>query len=351
MSSTRSPGTSAATTTTTKYNQCVSEKSVSFKPITFRKSQCPIHPLRANCRVIKTFDEDDGKEIVYHFTFIEGYFKQYDGTPYYMRLLPSGRDVSDYGKLDMAELMACYVRLDRQRDGGGGDEKFFTIDEAGERDMVALRRTVKSLIEYMHSSIRGYVLMFDEPQIDVIYSQLRTVLLPQRMYMLSGSEDPTVPAPSEFDIFTVPDTDASVESQNIYKTFLVYNTTLTMMLNQRNPFNAHDKNISIVFRNLGVCPNNSMRVKCCDLKYGGNASPGHFMCPTREIVRRVFKYNKWVKNPNNYKRYFELILKPVQRERRFDDGPTRRTFANLDAIILDWYNFMEDFKTYHVGQQ
>ncbi|AGE89900.1 VP1054 virion protein [Spodoptera littoralis nucleopolyhedrovirus] len=345
MSSTTT--TRAGTTTTTKYNQCVSEKSVSFKPITFRKNQCPIHPLRANCRAIKTFDEDNGKEIIYHFTFIEGYFKQYDGTPYYMRLLPPERDVHDYGKLDVAELMACYVRLD------GVGEKFFTIDEAGERDTAVLRRTVKSLIEYMHYSIRGYVLMFDEPQIDVIYSQFRTVLLPQRMYMLSGSEDPTVPEPSEFDIFTVPDTDASVESQNIYKTFLVYNTTLTMMLNQRNPFNAHDKNISIVFRNLGVCPNNSMRVKCCDLKYGGNASPGHFMCPTREIVRRVFKYGKWVKNPNNYRRYFELILRPVQRERRFDDGRTRRTAAsaNLDAIILDWYNFMEDFKTYHVGQQ
>lgn len=330
-----------SSTTVVKYNQCVSERSVSFKPIKFKKSQCPIHPSRANCRAIKAYDPVGQTEYSYHFTFIEGYYKQYDGVPYYMGLL-SDSDVEMRGKLDIADQMACYVRLDAL----DTDETFYTIDEAGERNMAVLKTTLKALIDFARNAAQYYVLMFDEPQIDLLFSVYRTVLLPQRVYTLFKTE--AAPAHDAFDVFSVPDTPESIESQNIYKTFLIYNTMLTMVLKQRNPFNAHNKNISVVFRSLGTCPNNSRRVKCCDLKYGGNA-PGHFMCPTREIVRRVFKYAKWAKNPNNYKRYYELIMRPIQRERRYVRGGAAQSFDELDLIVLDWYNFIEDFKTYFLG--
>ncbi|AAR28828.1 vp1054 [Leucania separata nucleopolyhedrovirus] len=331
-----------SSTTIVRYRQCVSERSVSFKPITFRKSQCPLHPSRANCQVTQ---DPDSPDRFTHFTFIEQFFKQYDGTPYYVALFD--RDALDlYGKLDVAEKMACYVHIDQV----DADEKFATIDEAGERNMAVIRIVLKSVIECMMRVRDRYLLMFDEPYIDLVYSNYRTVVLPQRMYTLFTSE--TAPVYDAFDVFNLPESQTALESQNIYKTFLVYNTILTLVLKQSNPFNERNKNISVIFRNLGTCPNNSRRVKCCDLKYGGG-SPGHFMCPTKEIVRRVFKYAKWARNPNNYKRYYELIMRPIHRERRHvpNRADAIQPARELDLIVLDWYNFMDDFKGYFLQQQ
>jgi len=324
-----------SSTTIVRYRQCVSEKSVSFKPITFRKTQCPLHPSRANCQV--TQDRDLRLN---HFTFIEQFFKQYEGTPYYVALLD--RDFLElYGKLDVAEKMACYVHIDRL----DADETFATIDEAGERNMAVIRIVLKSVLDCLKRLQDQFVLMFDEPYIELVYSNYRTVVLPQRMYTLYTSE--TVPVYDSFEVFNVPDSQPASDSQNIYKTFLVYNTIMTLILKQKNPFNDRSKNISVIFRNLGTCPNNSRRIKCCDLQYGG-AAPGHFMCPTKEIVRRIFKYTKWARTPNNYKRYYELIMRPIHRERRHlpnrtDAGEPAR---ELDLVLLDWYNFIDDFKGY-----
>ncbi len=271
------------------------------------------------------------------------YYRDYNSTPYYMCLIDTTRDESDNnrGVYANGKDMYLYVHL-KPLDN---EEKFFTIDEAGENSMNVIKTVLKTLIDSMDMCQNNYILMVDEPQIDLVYSIYRAIILPQRMYSIWQTEK--VPFNDDVEIFSVPLTDEAKESQIIYKTFLMYNTIFTMVLKQRNPFNETRKNISITLRNLGKCPNNKDRVKCCDLSYGGSA-PDHIMCPPREMIKKIFHYAKWAKTPNNYKRYFELITtSPVsQRMYRGASSSNLLTENTRELMVLDWKYFFMDFCAY-----
>ncbi|QEI03596.1 VP-1054 [Rachiplusia nu nucleopolyhedrovirus] len=328
-----------SSTNVVRLNQCVSEKLVLFKPIKIHKTQCRIHPLRANCRVIKLYDETTNTYCQNHLTLMDIYFINYNTKPYYMCLVDQTRNEDLRGIYANGKEMYAYVHLGTL----DKEEKFFTIDEAGEYSMVCLQTVLKTLLDCLARCQDKYILMVDEPQIDLVYSIYRTIILPQRMWTIWQTEK--VPSNNDVDIFSVPLTDDAKESQIIYRSFLMYNTILTMMLKQRNPFNESSKNISVTLRNLGKCPNNKERVKCCDLSYGGTA-PDHIMCPPREMIKKIFHYAKWARTPNNYRRYFELITTSPVSQRMYRPNESASTNNSRMLIVLDWYNFIEDFRAY-----
>nr|UPO71105.1 vp1054 [Trichoplusia ni single nucleopolyhedrovirus] len=323
-----------------RLNQCVSERLTPLKPIKIQSAQCPIHPLRANCRAIVRYSDVTENKFINHITILESIYQNYDRRPYYKCLLDPAFEIDERGEYLNASELYAYVHLQPIDD----EEVFYGIDEAGERSMATLKTTIKAIMDCFDVCRDKYILMVDELQIDVVYSIFRTVLLPQRMLFIYQTEN--APTNNDVQIFSVPQTVESLDSHIIYKSFLLYNTILTMMLKQKNPFNNNKKNISVVFRNLGKCPNNKDRVKCCDLNYGGNP-PGHVMCPPREMVRRIFHYSKWAKTPNNYRRYFELITTPPINRRMYEaDGRVNFNYSTGMLIILDWYNFIEEFRAY-----
>lgn len=286
----------------------------------------------------KHYDELTDTTIDNHVTVLDAMFQNYDRTPYFMCLVDSKTDLERRGVYVNANEMFAYVLLQTLDD----DERFYGIDEAGERNMGTIRTVIKTIMDAFAACLDSYILMIDELQIDVLYSIFRCIVLPQRMVTLYI--DDTVPVNDDVRIFSVPRTEAAFQSQIIYKTFLLYNTVLTMLLKQNNPFNDNKKNISVIFRTLGKCPNNKERVKCCDLRYSGNA-PGHVMCPPREMVKRIFHYAKWSRSPNNFRRYFELIVTPPVTNRVYDASGSSSGNTNT-LIVMDWYNFIDDFRTY-----
>ncbi|AXS67706.1 vp1054 [Cryptophlebia peltastica nucleopolyhedrovirus] len=318
---------------TPRFNQCVSEKLIPFKPIKLPQTQCPYHPLRANCRLIKPCDrydreEDAGK----HVTVLQAATGiNYNLQPYYMCLLD---DAELRGYSMNANEFFGHVQLNKL----DNDEEFFGIDAAGEKNMGTIKMVIKSIMDSFATCENYYILMIDELQLDLLFSMFRSIILPQRM--VSIHKNNFVTDDVYFKLFSVPVTDESDQSQQIYRTFLMYNTVLTMILKQPNPFNDARKNISVIFRSLGRCPNNKERVKCCDLAYGGNA-PNHVMCPPREMVKRVFHYAKWSRTPNNYKRYYEKITNKID-----DSRNDQSSLSKYALLTLDWYNFIEDFRTY-----
>ncbi|AFL64974.1 vp1054 [Mamestra brassicae multiple nucleopolyhedrovirus] len=322
-----------------RLNRCVLEKLIPFKPIKLQGTQCRIHPLRANCKVIKHYDETTDTTIDNHVTILDAIYQNYDRQPYYMCLVNSENDLEIRGVYVNANEMFAYVMLQELDD----DEKFFGIDEAGEKNMSTIRTVIKTIIDAFQVCQDKFILMIDELQIDVIYSIFRCIVLPQRMYHLYNNENE--PIKDGLRVFSVPFSDEAFQSQVIYRTFLIYNTVLTMLLQQSNPFNDNKKNISVIFRTLGKCPNNKERVKCCDLRYGGNA-PGHVMCPPREMVKRIFHYAKWARNPTNYSRYFQLIVTPPVTNRVYDANTPAAINSSNNLVVMDWYNFIDDFRTY-----
>ncbi|ACI28823.1 VP1054 [Agrotis ipsilon multiple nucleopolyhedrovirus] len=331
----------SSTTSLVRSNQCVSEKLVPFKPLKLTSTQCPIHLSRANCRVIKRYDPVTDTNFDNHLTVLNGVYQDFDRQPSYMCLVNSATDLETRGAYSNANEMVLYVQLHRLDD----DEHFMGIDAAGERNMATIRTVLKTIMDAFAACENRFVLMIDELQVDVVYSIFRTIVLPQRMVAIYADE--SVPIVDDVYLFSVPRTEAALQSQVIYRTFLMYNTVLTMLLKQPNPFNEHKKNISVIFRTLGKCPNNKERVKCCDLQYGANA-PGHVMCPPREMVKKIFHYAKWARTPNNYRRYFELITTQPVPSLRFDDTADSVASRNNNTllIIMDWYNFIDDFRTY-----
>ncbi|AUV65379.1 VP1054 [Alphabaculovirus myunipunctae] len=330
----------SSTTSLVRLNQCVSEKLVPFKPIKLPSTQCPIHPLRANCRVTRHYDDRLDASFDNHITVLNGIFQNYDRSPFYMCLV-NERDAQARGAYANANEMFAYVHLQTVDD----DEEFFGIDEAGERSVATVRNVIKTIMDAFAECTDRVVLMIDELQVDLLFSAYRCIVLPQRMVAIYT--DASKPVNDDVNIFSVPDTDDMQQCQIVYKTFLIYNTVLTMLLKQRNPFNDYKKNISVIFRTLGKCPANKDRIKCCDLQYGGNA-PGHIMCAPREMVKKIFHYAKWARTPNNYRRYFELIVAPQTAGRNYRDnsGDIRHATNNTSLIVLDWYNFINDFRTY-----
>ncbi|QED40569.1 VP1054 [Chrysodeixis includens nucleopolyhedrovirus] len=326
-------------TNVARLNQCASEKLVLFKPVKVHKTQCQIHPLRANCKVIKQYDEQTNSWITTHLTLLDIFYLNYDLKPYYTCLINKANDNEKRGVYANGKEMYAYVQLDQI----DKEEKFYTTDEAGEYSIVCLKTILKTLLDCLASCRNQFILMIDELQIDLVYSVYRTIVLPQRMWFIWQTEK--VPITNDVEIFSVPLTDDAKESQIIYRSFLVYNTILTMMLKQRNPFNETRKNISITLRNLGKCPNNKERVKCCDLNFGGSA-PGHIMCPPREMIKKIFHYAKWARTPNNYRRYFELITTSPVPQRMYRANASTSADTTRMLIVLDWYNFIDDFRAY-----
>nr|ANS70940.1 vp1054 [Lymantria dispar multiple nucleopolyhedrovirus] len=317
-------------------NACASERSFLFKTLSTPKPQCRFHPLRANCRAIKLNDENNNNELYYyHETVLGLLYLNYNHEPFYSCLVD---DMEQRGFHVNATNLLAYVHLKKLDQ----EEQFFGIDEAGERQMSVLNTIIKTIIDAFTQCQYMYILMVDELQMDVMYSALRAIVLPQKV--VSVEQVPTAPQLQAVSLFAVPVTIDSLNSHAIYRSFIIYNTILTVMLKQRNPFNDLNKNISVIFRNLGKCPENKDRLKCCDLNYGGNA-PGHIMCAPREMVKRVFHYAKWARSPNNYKRYFELIVKPPVSPRRFVEHHTTNV-RDWNIVIYDWYNFMDDFRRY-----
>lgn len=330
----------SSNTSLVRLNRCVSEKLVPFRPIKLTNTQCPIHPYRANCRVIKRYDPLTDTKFDNHLTVLNNTFQNYNRQPFYMCLVDSATDLETRGAYNNANEMVLYVQLHRLDD----DEHFMGIDAAGERNMATLRTVIKTIMDAFAACQDQYVLMIDDLQVDLVYSIFRTIILPQRMVTIYTEE--SAPVVEDATVFSVPRTDAAFESQIIYRTFLLYNTVLSMLLKEPNPFNDHKKNISVIFRTLGRCPNNRDRVKCCDLRYGANA-PGHIMCPPRDMIKKIFHYAKWARTPNNYKRYFELIVsKPVTARHYGVDGGGASFRNNTPLIVIDWYNFIEDFRAY-----
>ncbi|QNV47898.1 capsid protein [Alphabaculovirus altersperidaniae] len=335
----------SSTTNLVRLNQCVLEKLTPFKPLKVTNTQCPIHLFRANCKVIKRYDAETDTDFDCHLTVLNGVYQNYNREPFYMSLINANNDLETRGAYSNANDMVLYIELRRLDD----DEKFLSIDAAGERNVATIRNVIKTIMDAFAVCIDRYILMVDELQIDLVYSLFRSIILPQRMITMYTDE--SVPANDDVQIFNVPSTESAFESQLIYRTFLMYNTVFTMILKQSNPFNDNKKNISVIFRTLGKCPNNRDRVKCCDLQYGANA-PGHIMCPPREMIKKIFHYSKWARTPNNYKRYFELIVAQTVPNRRFDDNDTNDDSGaaahrnNSSLIKMDWYNFIDDFRRY-----
>lgn len=330
-----------------RFRQCVSAKLIPFKPLKKTKTTCQFHPLRANCRTIKSVNETDDDSFanyfngnLYHETKLDVVYLNYDREPYFMALVPNV-DMAVRGYYINANEIYAYLNVTPV-----DDEHFFGIDETGERQMRVIMNVIKCIIDAFNHCNDRIVLFVDELQIDLVYSIFRTFVLPQRMIAIHFED--SVPLINNFKVVDVPSSADAIASQIIYRTFVIYNTVLTMILKQRNPFNDPSKNISVIFRNLGKCPQNKDRVKCCDLKYGGNA-PGHVMCPPREMIKRIYHYSKWVRTPNNYRRYYELIVKPIETQNKlFVDERNDRGAQqnNLDFILMDWHNFVSDFKEY-----
>ncbi|AIE47777.1 vp1054 [Peridroma alphabaculovirus] len=332
----------SSTTSLVRFNQCVSEKLTPFRPIKLPSAQCPIHPLRANCRAIRRYDTAHGDApFINHVTAMSAVYQDYDRVPYFMCLVNENTDPETRGAYLNANELLAYVHLQQLDD----DEHFMGIDEAGERNMATLRNVIKGIMDAFAACADRVVLMVDELQLDVVYSIFRCVVLPQRMVALYLGA--YAPLNDDVAVFGVPGTDAALECQLIYRTFLMYNTVLTMLLKQRNPFNEPKKNISVIFRTLGKCPNNKERVKCCDLRYGG-AAPGHIMCPPRLMVKKIFHYAKWARSPNNYRRYFELIVTPPVPRQKYQQtgGGDGGNAPNEQLVVMDWYNFIDDFRAY-----
>ncbi|QUJ09226.1 VP1054 protein [Gynaephora ruoergensis nucleopolyhedrovirus] len=354
--------------------QCVSEKSTPYKPLkTWAKRTCLFHPSRVNCRAIKRralragvgASEDSGvtvDEYTYHETVMETVYMNQFQQPYYYCLVNNAKkrnsdaqrdqdaDYNDRGLfvtdavrgfVTNADDLYAFVHLRRLDD----EERFYGIDESGERQMRVLTNVLKYILDAFSNCNNHVLLCADELQIDLMYSVYRVIILPQRVITIPLDEE--APLVDEFNAFSVPNTENCVTSQNIYRTFLMYNTMLTIVLKQRNPFNDPSKSISIVLRTLGKCPANKDRIKCCDLNYGGNA-PGHVMCAPREMIKRIFHYAKWARSPNNYKRYYELITKQSSAETQkiIKSERNQNDARNVAFVVMDWYNFIFDFRVY-----
>ncbi|ACF05331.1 VP1054 [Adoxophyes orana nucleopolyhedrovirus] len=324
-----------------RYNQCALEKLVPFKPLKLPATQCPYHPQRANCRLVRqnnAIDNDSDASAGHHVTILTGATSiNYDNKPYYCSLLQESAE--QYGFNQNANLLYAYVNLNMLDE----DEEFYGIDAAGEKSVGIIRMVLKHLIESFDQCKHLYILTIDEPCIDLMYSMFRAIILPQRVVCLYQEEN--VPLNYLFNVTNVPVSESALNSQLIYRSFLTYNTILTMILKQSNPFNDARKSISIILRNLGKCPANKSRIKCCDLAFGGN-SPGHIMCPPREMVKRIFHYAKWSRTPNNYRRYYQLITQQLREIRSFNNAHIRKQNQSYDLLILDWHNFIEDFFGY-----
>lgn len=353
-----------------KLKPCVSVKLTPYKPIrTPKQMQCSIHPRRVNCKATFLRSETNNQQDLLHLTVLNSVFLNQHAKPYYQQLLRPTTDESYARKtiLNADDVYECMFikRLPT--------EHFKSVDEAGEYNMIALKTILNVVISYLNKlGDNEYFLTVEKMYVDLIYSQFRAIILPQNVYILNSSceensdsdniddrcddntknDDLQYPWNAiAYNNFII-STDKSRQSQYVYRTFLLYNTILTAILKQISPFNLINDNVSIsvIVRNLGNCPNNKDRIKCCDLEYGG-ISPGHVMCVPREITKRVFRYAKWGRNPNNYRRYSEIITRSPQRisicsDLKINIDNQLNNRDRFQMYLLDWQNFINEFSVY-----
>nr|AGS18870.1 VP1054 [Pieris rapae granulovirus] len=312
-----------------------------YQPVRTTKRQCRFHPHRANCNLIQT--KGLTKTFYHHYTTIDMRYCSVNGDPYYEWLLSDNKERRAQ-RFQNAYKSVCGVIVESEQ-----GEIVRNLDEAGEIDTELIRMVMRYVYEYLendkcglnghakndtvHDEAKVYVL-FNEMYVQCLYSFRQCIVLPQEMYCLyKDGEEPIIN--EQFFFTTVPEYEDTIASQHIYKGFLVYNTVLTMMLKEKNPFNDNTKVISKVIESVGTCNGGvenekKTRIKICGLKFGGE-TPGHLMCPPKEIVKLVYKYAKWRLNPKNYARYYGLLV---------DDRPKHQEY------LREWSIFLNNFKTY-----
>lgn len=346
----------------TKSAQCVSVKSSVYKPILLPKTQCPIHRSRVNCRVISTYEHkltEQRTKIYLHATELENCYLNYRYQPYFFELLDES-DINYSASYNNCDRSICVVLLPNE----ASKPIYFGLDKSGEKDLRVIEMVTYHIMMYMRNTT-NILLMADDQYIDLVYNNTSVVLLPQAMTIIYVNDVPETDTEEmhEYKLGTSPNThvfnfnhimysEDAMTCQKIYRSFLVYNTIMSMLLKQHNPFISTSKTISQIIRTLGVCPANKNMIKCCDLDYGG-AAPGHVMCAPKKMIIRLFKYAKWGKNPINYKRYYELLTKSENRKQmRLADDTRRQVTSNHPLnVILEWHNFIMSFYRFFLRQQ
>ncbi|ABY47864.1 vp1054 capsid protein [Helicoverpa armigera granulovirus] len=308
---------------TNKYAPPVSERSTPFVPLTVARTRCRFHPSRVNCRLTKILGLNS---VSYeHFTFVAVRYVNTDARPYFEMLLGADSDGLRKNLLTVGA-MICGVQFKEKP-----PETFYAITEAGERDSELIRMVCRQAYRFVYNQANRLVLLLKDLYVDCLYSQRQCVILPQELYCIY--KDDVEPAlNSIFSHETLPDTEEATASQDIYKSFVVYNTVLTMMLREANPFNDQ-RVISKIIESVGTCTggHGTKRnyIKVCELNFGGDSPPNHVMCPPKEMVKRIYHYAKWVESPNNWRRYNELIV----RDRK-----------NNELALREWQAFVTNFK-------
>lgn len=289
-----------------------------YQPIRIANRKCRYHPDRKNCATIRT-RSPTSKDSWEHFTIIDARYCSVNGDPYYEWLL---KDERRRKRMYLNYKAICGVEWTTDT-----DEVVRSIDEAGERDVRLVRAVMRYVYEYLDNDrgdLNGHAkddaieadskvfVLLNDMYVQCLYSCRQCIILPQEMYCLYKSGEAPVINP-QFQFITVPDNEEAVTSQHIYKGFLIYNTVLTMMLKEPNPFNDKNKAISKVVESVGTCDGGveggkRNRIKVCGLGFGGEVPANHVMCPPKEMVVRIYRYAKWRLNPRNHARYFALLV-------------------------------------------
>ncbi|AAS82611.1 ORF127 [Agrotis segetum granulovirus] len=323
-------------------SQHATVRSIPFQPIVISKSRCRFHPNSATCRLIRIM----GREKVFyeHYSEIDTRFASVTGMPYFQWLL-SGEENVDRRHLLVNTSLICGAKFFEVH-----GEKLGSIKEAGERNMSSVKLVLKSVYKFLNNDrtdLNGnardasardgnktYVLL-KSMYVDCLYSDIQCIILPQEMYCIyKEGEEPHLN--KIFTFSSLPEFTEATASQDIYKSFLTYNTVLTMLLQEKNPFNDKKKVISKIIENVGTCNRGieggkKSYIKICELKFGNSINVGHIMCPPKDMVKRIYHYAKWTHNPNNYKRYIDLILRDSKQN---------------DTVVRDWQMFQSEFRNY-----
>nr|AIU36784.1 ORF138 vp1054 [Cydia pomonella granulovirus]QDW81197.1 vp1054 [Cydia pomonella granulovirus]QGY99441.1 VP1054 [Cydia pomonella granulovirus]QGY99867.1 VP1054 [Cydia pomonella granulovirus]QGZ00009.1 VP1054 [Cydia pomonella granulovirus] len=313
-----------------------------YQPVHVARKQCRLHPNRTNCALLQT----KGLNRIYceHITTLDARYCSTNGDPYYEWLTLN--DNNERTRLKNGYSVECSVKYTMEN-----EEELRSLEEAGEYDVQIVKKVLRFVYEYLNSdrgALNGHAkddivhedakvyLLFKEMYVQCLYSHLQCIILPQEMYCLyKEGEEPALNSLMYFR--TYPEYEDSVASQHIYKAFLVYNTVLTMMLSEKNPFNDKSRAISKVIESVGTC-NGGMeggkrsRIKVCELKFGTSSPPAnHVMCPPKEMVKLIYRYAKWHLKPKNYSRYYTMLI---------EDTPKRQ------EQLREWAIFINGFKTH-----
>lgn len=321
--------------------ETVTVRSNVYQPVHLRKKRCRFHPHQTNCTLIQT-----NKINFSHYTSISVQYCSINGDPYYEWLLMEN-DNRKPNRFNNGFETVCGVTWRIEK-----GEVIRDLNEAGEFDIELIKMVFKHVYDYLNNDkgmLNGHAanniknnkqedskvyLLFNDMYIQCLYSFRQCIIMPCEMYCLYKEyEEPYIN--TKFDFVTFPEFEEATASQNIYKAFLIYNTILTMMLKESNPFNDKTKVISKIIESVGLCDGGVVgakknRIKICDLKFA-SSPPAHYMCPPKEMVKKIYKYTKWRLNPKNYNRYYTMLVGDSVKEQE---------------TLKEWSLFVQSFKTY-----